>query len=113
VLGFLGDDPREPIILGSLHSKSSHQSPLPEQAGQQQYGFVTKEGLKLIFDDSNKKMSLIVPTATGKKSILINESQKLIISDDNQNTITMGPDGITIEAGTGQVTIKGTLVNIN
>ena len=113
VLGFLGDDPREPIILGSLHSKSSHQSPLPEQAGQQQYGFVTKEGLKLIFDDSNKKMSLIVPTATGKKSLLINESQKLIISDDNQNTITMGPDGITIEAGTGQVTIKGTLVNIN
>jgi Rhs element Vgr protein len=113
VLGFLGDDPREPIILGYLHSKSSHQSPLPEQNGQLQYGFVTKEGLKLIFDDSNKKMSLIVPTATGTKSILINDSQALTISDDNQNTITMSSDGITIESKTGQVTIKGTLVNIN
>ena len=59
VLGFLNDDPRDPIILGCLHSKNKHASPLPE--GKLQFGFVTKEGLKLIFDDTAKKMTLLVP----------------------------------------------------
>jgi Rhs element Vgr protein len=114
VLGFLGDDPREPIVLGYLHSKSGNQSPLPEQEGQQQYGFVTKEGLKLIFDDSNKKMSLIVPTAAGEKSVVINDSSGAMeLKDENQNSIKMDKQGITIQSSSGIVTIKGTQVMIN
>ena len=114
VLGFLGDDPREPIILGYLHSKSSNESPLPEQDGQQQYGFVTKEKLKLIFDDTNKTMSLIVPAGAGKKSIVINDSSGAMeLKDENQNSIKMDAQGITIQSSSGIVTIKGTLVKIN
>ncbi len=114
VLGFLGDDPREPIILGYLHSKSTNESPLPEQDGQQQYGFVTKEGLKLVFDDSNKKMSLVVPAGSGEKSIVINNSSGAMeLKDENQNTIKMDSQGITIQSGSGTVTIKGTQVMIN
>lgn len=114
VLGFLGDDPREPVILGYLHSKSSNQSPLPEQDGQQQYGFVTKEGIKLVFDDTNKKMSLIVPAGAGKKSIVINDSSGAMeLKDENQNSIKMDAQGITIQSSSGMVTIKGTQVLIN
>ena len=114
VLGFLGDDPREAVILGYLHSKSTNESPLPEQQGQQQYGVVTKEGIKLVFDDSNKRMSLVVPAASGEKSLVINDSAgALELKDENQNTIKMDAQGITIQAGTGTVTIKGTLVQIN
>ena len=114
VLGFLGDDPREPVILGYLHSKSSNQSPLPEQDGQQQFGFVTKEGLKLIFDDSSKKMSLIVSADSGEKSIVINDSSGAMeLKDENQNSIKMSSQGITIQSASGIVTIKGAQVMIN
>jgi Rhs element Vgr protein len=114
VLGFLGDDPREPIILGYLHSKSSNESPLPEQDGQQQYGFVTKEKLKFVFDDTNKTMSLIVPATAGEKSIIINDSSGAMeLKDENQNSIKMDSTGITIQSSSGIVTIKGTLVKIN
>lgn len=114
VLGFLGDDPREPIILGYLHSKSTNESPLPEQEGSEQYGFVTKEGLKLIFDDTNKTMSLIAPAGSGEKSILINDtSGAMELKDENQNSIKMDAQGITIQSSSGIVTIKGTQVMIN
>lgn len=114
VLGFLGDDPREPIIVGYLHSRSKHESPLPEDKDKRQSGFVTKEGLKLVFDDSNKRMSIVVPTAAGKqKTITINDgSGALELKDDNQNSIRMDGAGITIESSK-IVTIKGKQVRIN
>lgn len=114
VLGFLGNDPREPIILGYLHSKSTNQSPLPEQEGAEQYGFVTKEGLKLIFDDTNKTMSFVAPAGSGEKSIVINDSAGAMeLKDENQNSIKMDAQGITIQSSSGVVTIKGTQVMIN
>ncbi|SHN27452.1 type VI secretion system tip protein VgrG [Mucilaginibacter sp. OK098] len=114
VLGFLNDDPREPIILGYLHSSSSKQSPLPVDSGAEQYGFVTKEGVKLIFDDTNKRLTLSVTTATGEKSVILNDdSGAFVMTDENQNSIKMDSSGITIEAGMGNVTIKGTMVMIN
>jgi len=114
VLGFLNDDPREPVILGYLHSKDSKQSPLPEQDGMLQYGFVTKEKNKLIFDDTNKRITLSVNAAAGEKTIILNnEAGAIEIKDENQNTIKMDASGITIQSGMGNVIIKGLQVMIN
>ena len=114
ILGFLNDDPREAIILGYLHSKDSKKSPLPEQEGLLQYGFVTEKKMKLIFDDTNKRITLLATTETGEKSIIMNDdSSALEIKDENQNTIKMDASGITIQAGSGNVIIKGTTVMIN
>jgi len=114
VLGFLNDDPREPVILGYLHSSSSKQSPLPVDSGAEQYGFVSKQGIKLIFDDTNTRLTLSVTTPMGEKSIILNDSSgAFAMTDENQNSIKMDPSGITIQAGSGMVTIKGTTVMIN
>lgn len=114
VLGFLNDDPREAVVLGYLHSKDKKKSPLPEQEGSLQYGFVTAEGMKLIFDDTNKRITLLAKTAGGEKSIILNnDSGALELKDENQNTITMDSSGITIQAGSGNVVIKGIKVMIN
>ncbi|ASU33905.1 type VI secretion system tip protein VgrG [Mucilaginibacter xinganensis] len=114
VLGFLNDDPREPVILGYLHSSSSKESPLPVDSGAEQYGFVTKEGVKLIFDDTNKRLTLSVTTATGEKSVILNDdSGAFVMTDENQNSIKMDSSGITIQAGMGNVIIKGLQVMIN
>ncbi|MGN6297109.1 MAG: type VI secretion system tip protein VgrG [Ginsengibacter sp.] len=113
VLGFLNDDPREAIVLGYLHSNDSKPSPLPEEDGLLQYGFVTKEGMKLIFDDTNKRISVVATTAAGEKSIIMNDdSGAFIMEDENGNTIKMDMSGITIQSSKN-VTIKGSQVMIN
>ncbi len=114
VLGFLHDDPREPIILGCLHSNDANKSPLPATEGNLEFGFVTKEKVKLIFDDTNKRMTLSVTTSSGEKTIILNDdSGGMELKDENSNSIKMSASGITIEAGSGNVTIKGTQVMIN
>lgn len=114
VLGFLNDDPRDPIILGCLHSKDKHPSPLEE--GKLQFGYVSKEGLKLIFDDKEKKMTLSVPAAKGEsneKTITINNtSNSMELKDGNGNSIKMDATGITIDSKK-QVIIGGKPVRIN
>jgi len=113
VLGFLNDDPREAIVLGYLHSKDSKKSPLPEDEGQEQYGFVTKEKMKLIFDDSNKRITIVATTPSGEKSIVMNDdSSAFELKDENGNTIKMDASGITIQSSKN-VIIKGTQVMIN
>ena len=112
VLGFLNDDPREAIILGYLHSKDAHKWPFEES--EKNYGIVTKEGLKLLFDETNKKITLLAPSGSGEKTIIINDSGSMEMKDENQNSIKMDTSGITIQAGSGKnVTIKGTQVLIN
>jgi Rhs element Vgr protein len=114
VLGFLNDDPREAIILGCMHNKDKNKSPLPENADGLEFGFVTREKIKMIFDDTNKRMTLSVKTASGVKSIILNDSNSAMeLKDENGNTIKMEASGITIDAGKGNVTIKGAKVMIN
>ena len=111
VLGFLNDDPREAIILGHLHSKDKHEWPFAES--DKIFGIVTTEGLKLIFDEKNKKITLLTPSGGGEKTIVLNDSGNIELKDEHQNSIKMSSSGITIQAGSGNVTIKGTKVLIN
>ena len=68
----------------------------------------------MIFDDTNKRMTLSVKTASGVKSIILNDSNSAMeLKDENGNTIKMEASGITIDAGKGNVTIKGSKVMIN
>jgi Rhs element Vgr protein len=115
ILGFLNDDPREPVILGYLHSKDAKKSPLPETEGNLEFGFVTKEKLKLIFDDTNKKLTISAPVGEQAKTIIIDGSGgSMEMKDENGNSIKMDSAGITIEAGAGKnVIIKGTQIKLN
>jgi Rhs element Vgr protein len=112
ILGFLNDDPREPIIVGFLHNKDKNKWPFAQT--EKQFGIVTKEGLKLLFDDTNKKITLRAPTSSGEKTIVINDSGSFEMKDDFQNSIKMDSAGITLQAGAGKdVIINGTFVKIN
>ena len=115
VLGFLNDDPREPIILGYLHSNDTKTPPLPETEGALQYGFISQEGNKLIFDDTNKSIKLSIPAGSGEKTLFMDANTGAFeLKDENQNMIKMDAQGITIQAGNGKnVTIAGTQVAIN
>ena len=109
ILGFLNDDPREAIVLGCLHSKDKRPLPFREN---EEFGIITKEKVKVLLDDTNKKLTLSVDTGSGEKTIILNDSGALEMKDENGNSIKMSSSGINIEA-TGNVTIKGAQVHIN
>lgn len=112
VVGFLNDDPNEAILLGCLHSNDQKKSPLPADPGKEQYGIITKEKMKLIFDDSDKKITIVATTNSGEKSIIMNDNGSFELKDEYDNHIKMDTTGITIQSG-GRVVIKGAQVLIN
>lgn len=95
VVGFLNDDPRHPVILGMCHSSAK---PVPEPAQDTNHlkGFVSREKLKLTFDDENK--IVVVETPAGNKITLSEDAKGISFEDQNGNKITMDDGGIKIES---------------
>lgn len=95
VVGFLEDDPRNPIVLGSLYGKNK-----PANAAKDENNYIkqilTKAQLKINFDDQNKILTLTTP---GKNTITLDDKGKnIVLSDQNKNTITLNASGITISS---------------
>jgi Rhs element Vgr protein len=97
IVGFLQNDPREAIVLGSLHSS---QKPIPPafQTRDTNHlkGFVSRSEMEMVFDDEKKNFWLKTPEGN---QLLMSEDQKQIrLEDQNGNRIVMGPEGIQIES---------------
>ncbi|NTU58407.1 MAG: type VI secretion system tip protein VgrG [Chlorobiaceae bacterium] len=95
VVGFLGDDPRHPIVLGMCHSSSN---PAPEAAKDDNHhkGYVSREKMKMSFDDEKKIIRLETPG--GNSFSLTDDKKGVLIEDQNGNRITLDDKGITIES---------------
>lgn len=105
ILGFLNDDPRQPVILGALYS-SANTPPWPPAEANAHKGLVTKGGTKLLFDDEKKLVSLATPNGS---SIVLDEDKKTVeIKDANSNVLRLTADGIILESGKDlTITAKG------
>ncbi|WP_299409896.1 type VI secretion system tip protein VgrG [Acaryochloris sp. IP29b_bin.148] len=116
VLGFLNDDPRQAIILGSLYG-NKHKSPLPVTDKNNEKGIFTKANLKLLFNDEDKSIMLETPDAN--QIVLSNKDEGIQIVDQNKNTVVMSSKGIqlisskdiTIKAD-GNITLEGNKVDV-
>ncbi|HLT34888.1 MAG TPA: phage baseplate assembly protein V [Enhygromyxa sp.] len=121
VVGFLADDPRQAVVLGSLHGSKQAPPPVigPPSADGQKRGLVSKAGTSIVFDDAKGKPSLTLATA-GNNTIVIDDGAASIeIRDQHGNAITMNADGITLKSANkftidapGAVLIKGATVDI-
>lgn len=114
VIGFLNDDPRDPIILGQLNS-SAKPAPFTATDDNFEKGYVSREELKQVFNDELK--SIEISTPNGNKILLSEDEGAIIIEDENSNVITLNSDGITMESqgdinisAGGDVNIEGTNV---
>lgn len=122
VLGFLNDDPRQPLILGAMFS-GRNKPPKPVQEpdnGNNLRAIVSRAGTRIVFDDAAAALRLET-TASGdadgdyKNRISINEQRKTItIEDQHDNKILLSDKGISLSSGKditlsakGEVTIKG------
>ena len=111
VVGFLNDDPRQGIVIGALHS-SQNQAPIAASDDNHQKGWVTRSGMKMIFDDD--KISTVIETPGGKKVTIDEDADIIRLEDQHDNKITMDQDGIKLQSpkdislkATGDVKIEG------
>ncbi|MFH1120015.1 MAG: type VI secretion system tip protein VgrG [Bacteroidota bacterium] len=95
IVGFLNDDPRNPVVLGMCHSSAN---PAPEQAKDTNHlkGYTSREKMRFSFDDE-KKIALL-ETPGGNKLTLSEDAKGIELQDQNGNKITMNESGITIES---------------
>lgn len=127
VLGFLGDDPRQPVVLGALHS-ARNPPPAPVDNPDQDNdlrAIVSRAGTRIVFDDATPSLTLET-TADGKASgtyenrIAIDQSAGTItIEDQHGNSLILNKEGITLSSAKdfkveakGKVVIKGASVDI-
>ncbi len=114
VIGFLNEDPRYPIILGSMYSSSKlkpFEGLTPNEKNSIK-AIVSKSKIAIEFDDENVIWTLNTPN---KNTIIVSDKDKQItIKDQNENSIVMSSSGITIKSAkdinieaTQKVSIKG------
>lgn len=105
VVGFLGGDPRSPIVLGGLHSAAN---PAPIEASDDNFekGYISKSEMRLHFDDDKKIITIETP---GGHQLILDEDESAIrIMELNGNSVIMNADGITMDSpGDFVVTCSG------
>jgi len=112
ILGFINEDPRFPVILGSMYSSTKLKpfSTLTPSEKNPLKAIVSKSGIYIQFDDENKILTINTPD---KNTLILNDKdKKIVIQDDNNNSITMSASGIEIKSDK-DITIKaGNKINM-
>lgn len=110
VVGFMNNNPDQPVILGMLHS-SKNAAPLNPESANDKKGYVSRSEIKIIIDDGEKSISIETP---GGNSFIMNDSEnKISFQDSNGNKITMEQAGITIESVSALNLKAGTTLSIS
>ncbi|MCB9233124.1 MAG: type VI secretion system tip protein VgrG [Bacteroidia bacterium] len=112
IVGFLNEDPRFPVILGSLYSSQKTPPYTPDQKNTKK-AIVSNTKIFIEFDDENKVLTIQTPS---KNTVILSDKDKSIsIHDQNGNKIDMTDAGIKMTSpkdieltATGKVKIKGT-----
>ena len=112
LLGFLNDDPRNPVVLGMLNSSAKPAS-LQASDDNHEKGIFTRSQMKVLFNDDKK--TITIETPNGNVVHLSDEDGEISVKDENSNSYVMNADGITIESAadinikaSGDVNIEGT-----
>jgi Rhs element Vgr protein len=105
VLGFMNDDPRYPVVLGSVYGKKLP-PPYPPEEKNNKKAVVTRGKLEISFDDENKIIEIKTP---GKHIIKLDDkSGALSIRDSNDNQISLSKGGVTVSSASNlKLTAKG------
>lgn len=112
IVAFVNDDPRDPIVLGMLHS-SKNPAPLPTTDDNHIKGFVTRSKMKVLFDDDKKVITIETPA--GNKLVISDDEKSITTTDQTGNTWKMSDSGIEMKSpkdisieATGKLSLKAT-----
>jgi uncharacterized protein involved in type VI secretion and phage assembly len=105
VVGFFGEDPRHPVILGMLHS-SAKAAPLAGSDDNHEKLYKSRSGMRLHFDD--EKTVLTLDTPAGNAIVLDEDKKSLTLADQHGNKIVLDADGIRLESSKAIAAKAGT-----
>ena len=121
VVGFFNNDPRYPVILGALYGSKNAPPDAFAQLSDKNInkGIVTKKGTTISFVDDDKS-SIFIQTPEKNKILLDDDAKAIKLTDQNGNSLTMDENGIVfksakdfkVDAGSGNVEISGTKVDV-
>jgi len=116
VVGFIGANPSESVVLGMFHNGSAA-SPFEKSDSNDIKGIVTREKLRLEFDDGKKNITIQTPG--GNTIILSDDDGNVHIEDQNGNKVTLDSGGIIIDSAKdialkakGDLNLQGTNINL-
>lgn len=119
VVGFLGGDPRQAVVLGALYGSTNTPPTAIGGPSDKNHlrGFVSKAGARVSFDDD--KVIVSVETPGGNKIVIDDDQKSIHLADQHGNEITLSDKGITLKSAkdfnidaAGKVVIKGTAVDV-
>ncbi len=98
IIGFFNDDPRQPVILGSLYSTDKHKIPEDFKIDKDNLtkGMVTKNGVKLHINEKENECTVTIETPEGN-SVVLKDGEGITLTDEHKNSIQMNSDGINIK----------------
>ncbi len=102
VIGFFANDPRQAVVLGMLHS-SAKTAPITPNDDNHEKGYVSREEMKMTFDDENIDMTFSTPA--GNNIRLTEQEGGIVIEDQNGSVIKLIDSDVTIESA-GNLTLK-------
>ncbi|WP_227270648.1 type VI secretion system tip protein VgrG [Roseobacter weihaiensis] len=104
LVSFLNADPSAPIVIGSLHNDKAKR-PIEATTTNDLKTIVTREKLKMTFDDAKKIIT--VETPGGHVLTLDDEASSFSLKDMNGNSIVMDSGGISLTTDK-DITLKAT-----
>ncbi len=115
IVGFLYGDPRQPVMLGMLHS-SANPAHIPASDDNDEKGYKSRKGIEVFFDD--KKLTYEAKLPSGRIVKLDDDAGEIYMEDPSGNRVTLNDDGITfdspkdvlIKAG-GDIVMEGTNID--
>ena len=110
VVGFMNNDPNQPVVLGMLHS-SKNAAPFTQESANDKKGYVSRSEIKIIIDDGEK--SITIETLGGNIFKMNDTENKITLVDSNSNKITMEQAGVTIESASVLTLKAGSSLSIS
>jgi Rhs element Vgr protein len=104
IVGFLNNDPRNAIIIGSVYSKKNV-PPIKPDAKNEVRAIVSKSDVRISINEKDK--SIVVKTPGGNQITIDDKKESIIMEDQHKNTIKMEKSGVTITSK-GDITLDAT-----
>jgi uncharacterized protein involved in type VI secretion and phage assembly len=104
IVGFMNEDPRFPVVLGSVYSAKL---PPPYMPGEKNKikGLKTHSKMELTFDDDARIVT--VRTPGGHVFVMDDKEGSISVTDSNKNSLVLGKKGIALDSAS-DITIKAT-----
>ena len=104
VLGFLNEDPRYPLILGSMYS-DKNRPPIEFDEKNETKAIVTKEKVQILLKENEKSIRLLGSKENSINIVSEGEESGIALKEQNKNDFTLNKNGQAIVSGS-DVSIK-------